>query len=204
MELKLAALQLEQMRLQRNLFLVFVVIILVSDLLLTIQLFRSKEKIIMVPGIFREMQVSDNGVSDSYLEESSLLFLSALLDLTPETVEHKKDIILKYTSNSNKRYIQQIKEYFANSAQEHKKFNLTTYFTPKNLKINSRNLQVTASGVLSSNFGKKGYKEEQVEYVMNFEHVARQLKLKEFYRLQDSESDVYQTQDNTRNKFNEM
>lgn len=188
MELKEAGLHLEKMRLQRNLFLVIVLIVLGGNFLLTLQLFRSKEQVIMVPGLQRELAVSSSGVSKSYLEESSLLFLSALLDLTPETLEAKRDMILKYTSSVNKKYIQQIKEYFASSAVQHKKFNMSTYFTPKELEINLKDLEVRARGTLSSNFGRKGYKEDLAEYVISFEQIGMRLKLKEFYRVNEDEN----------------
>ena len=54
----------------------------------------------MVPGISKEMTIDGDNVSQSYLEETALLFISALLDLTPTTIEAKKDIIFKYASKS--------------------------------------------------------------------------------------------------------
>jgi hypothetical protein len=115
-----------------------------------------KENIIMVPGISQEMSVTGGRVSKSYLEENTLLFLSALLDLTPDTVIHKRDMVLKYTSSRSKAEMQAIRDYFAQAEDEHKKFNMSTYFTPNKLDINVKTLEVIAKGTLSSSFGKKG------------------------------------------------
>ena len=171
---------------QRNLFLCATVMLLTSNFLLSIKLYRSEEIITAIPSLSRTVSISESGVSEGYLEECSLLYLSALLDLSPETVEHKRDMILKHTSASNKKYLQNIKEYFANSIEEHKKFGITTYFTPKNLTIDTKNLKVTARGVLTSNFGKRAAPEEEVvSYLISFDQVGRIIKLKEFYRVQE-------------------
>lgn len=62
-----------------------------------------EENIVMVPGISQEMSKTGGRVSRSYLEENSLLFLSALLDLTPDTVLHKRDMVLEYMSSQQGR-----------------------------------------------------------------------------------------------------
>ena len=95
-------------------------------------------------------------------------------------------MILKYTSVSKKRYLENIKNYFASSIEEHKKFGITTYFTPKNLDIDAKKLTVVARGVLTSNFGKRSSpKEEIVSYLISFEQVGKTIKLKEFYRIKE-------------------
>lgn len=186
MELKLASVNLQRVLRQRNLFLCATVMLLTSNFLLSIKLYRSEEIITAIPSLSRTVSISESGVSEGYLEESSLLYLSALLDLSPETVEHKRDMILKHTSASNKKYLQNIKEYFANSIEEHKKFGISTYFTPKNLTIDTKNLKVIARGVLTSNFGKRAAPEEEVvSYLISFDQVGRIIKLKEFYRVQE-------------------
>lgn len=185
MELKVAALNLEQVRRQRNLFMLSFVILLVVTLFLSLKIFSMKENIIMVPGISQEMSVTGGRVSKSYLEESSLLFLSALLDLTPDTVIHKRDIVLKYTSSRSKAEMQAIRDYFALAEDEHKKFNMSTYFTPNKLDINVKTLEVIARGTLSSSFGKKGWESKKTSYLLKFELVAGHLKLKEFFELKE-------------------
>lgn len=187
MELKLAALNLDQVRKQRNLFLLVATILLVGNLLLSLKIFSLEEKIIMVPGISQEISVTNGQVSRSYLEESSLLFLSSLLDLTPDTVAHKRDMVLKYTSSRSQQEMQNIKNYFIEAEEEHKKFNMSTYFTPNKLEANVKNLEVVAIGILSSNFGKNGWESKKTSFVLKFEFVAGHLKLREFYELKEIE-----------------
>ena len=84
---------------QRNLFLVLTIFLAITTLLLALKIFSIKEKIIMVPGINKELTVEGNIISDNYLEESALLYASMLLDLTPGTIEYKKNIKIKLNSN---------------------------------------------------------------------------------------------------------
>ncbi len=184
MELKLAALSLEKVARQRNLFLAVAGILLVANSLLSLKIFSLQEKVVMVPGIGSEMSITDGKVSKSYLEESSLLFLSALLDLTPDTVGLKRDMVLKYISKSSAKEIQKIRDYFGVAEEEHKKFAMSTYFTPTKLDLNPKNLQVVAKGKLSSNFGRKGYESRNANFYLRFELVAGHLRLKEFYELE--------------------
>lgn len=186
MELKLAAVNLARVIRQRNLFLSVAGLLLAANFLLAVKLYRSEEIVTAIPGLSKTMSISEHGVSESYLEEWSLLYLSALLDLSPATVEHKRDMILKHTAASNSKYLQNIKEYFANSIAEHKKFGISTYFTPKHLDIDTKNLKVIASGTLTSSFGKKAApKEELAHYLISFQQVGRIIKLKEFYRIKE-------------------
>lgn len=190
MELTLAGLDFDKVRRQRNLFLSLLLITIISNLLLVIKISSVEERIIMVPGISQEMSVTDGRVSSGYLEESAMLFLSALLDLTPDTVEHKRNMVLKYTSSVDPKYLKQIKNYFASSESEHKRFKLSTYFTPKSIQLNEKKLRVLASGMLISSFGKKGYEQREAHYLLSFELVGGHLKLKEFFEV-DNKGKVF-------------
>ena len=139
----------------------------------------------MVPGVRSEMIIDGEKVSRSYLEESTLLYLSVLLDLSPHNIVQKRDIILKYFVKKNKADLQSIKDYFSNAELEHKKFNMYTYFTPTKFELNPDDLKVLAFGILTSSFGQKGYESREVAYYLSYELVAGYLRLKEFYEVQD-------------------
>lgn len=185
MDLKLASLKLTNVIRQRNLFLVLFCASLLIILLLAIKIFFTREKVVMVPGIRSEMIVDGEKVSRSYLEESTLLYLSILLDLSPHNVSQKRDIILKYFVTRNKAELQSIKNYFSNAALEHEKFDMYTYFTPTKLELNPTVLEVLASGRLTSSFGQKGYESREATYYLSYELLAGYLRLKEFYEMQD-------------------
>ena len=71
---------------QRNFFAGLSGLAVLSAFLAVGKLALVEEKIIMVPGISREMIIEGGKVSQSYLEESAVLYASCLLDLTTDTI----------------------------------------------------------------------------------------------------------------------
>ena len=71
--------------------------------------------------------------------------------------------------------------------EEHKKFQLSTFFAPKKIQVDSKNLQVGIDGLLTSTFGKRGFEQKSVKYLLSFDFVAGHLKLKEFVQLVDKD-----------------
>ena len=153
---------------QRNLFMVLTLLLAGSCLLISLRLASFDQKVVLVPGLSREMSVSGSTVSSGYLEETALLFLSHLLDISANDISHKRELVLKYTSYSNPVYSKQINDYFAYATQEYQRFDLSTHFTVKNLEIDQRNMQVIARGVLTSFYGKKGQETKELVYQVSF------------------------------------
>jgi len=168
---------------QRNFFAGLSGLAVLSAFLAVGKLALVEEKIIMVPGISREMIIEGEKVSRSYLEESAVLYASCLLDLTADTISAKRDMVLKHASLRSKKNIEALQQYFAIKEEEHKKFGLMTFFAPKKLQVDTKTLQVIIEGRLTSTFGKKGIEEENVKYLMSFDFVGGFLKIKEFSRL---------------------
>jgi type IV conjugative transfer system protein TraE len=183
METKIAMGGIQRLAKQRNLFLLLTLISSSSVLLLGTRLATFDQKVVLVPGISRQMTVSGNDVSGSYLEETALLFLSHLLDISAGDINHKKELVLKYTSYSNSDYSKAINDYFAAACMEYSKFDLSTHFTVKNLQIDQKEMAVVANGVLTSWYGKKGHESREESYRISFEYNGGLLRLKGFERL---------------------
>lgn len=172
---------------QRNFFAGCMGLAIIIGFLLAGKISSTTERVIMVPGITKDLSVEGNNVSVSYLEETSLLFASALLDLTKDTVVHKKNIILKHASTRSEDSLKSLQQYFADKEEEHKKFQLSTFFAPKKIQVDAKNLQVVIDGLLTSTFGKRGFEQNNVKYLLSFDYVAGHLKLKEFAKLKEKE-----------------
>jgi len=168
---------------QRNFFAGCMGLMIIANFLLVGRLSSASEKIIMVPGITKDLTVEGAIVSTSYLEETALLFASALLDLTADTIDFKKNTILKHASSRSEKSLKSLQQYFAVKEEEHKKFKLSTSFTPKQMHVDSKNLQVIMEGVLTSTFGKRGWDQSNVKYLLSFDYIAGHLRLKEFAQI---------------------
>ena len=168
---------------QRNFFAGCTLLAVISNFLLVAKISSTTERIIMVPGITKDLAVEGSIVSQSYLEETALLFASALLDLTADTISLKKNIILKNASTRSKQSLKSLQSYFATKEDEHKKFGLSTFFAPKQIQVDTKNLQVVIEGLLTSTFGKRGFEQNTLKYLLSFDYVGGHLKLKEFTQV---------------------
>lgn len=184
MESKIVIANTERIVRQRNLFLLLTIILAVSCLLLSWSLTLVEQRIVLVPGLNQTVELSKSRVSRSYLEEVALLFLSHLLDISEGNVNHKKELVLKHTSDSSST---QINEYFAKVAKEYKRFSLSTHFTAKNLLIDEERLEVIAKGILTSWYGKNGHQTKEVSYFIRFNYMGGALRLLEFGQVAPAE-----------------
>jgi len=189
MEMKFAISNLSQVIRQRNLFLVGMIFMLIANVVLSIKILFSDQKIIMVPGLRQEVMVSKNRISHSYLEEMTLVFLSNLLDLSPKDIAYKKALVMKYTSASNEKVMKEVAEYFAIAEEKYKKFDLTTYFTVKNMELDTEELKVLVHGILTSSYGKRGFESKAEDYFLEFEFSGGVLRLKSFMRIKKEEKE---------------
>jgi hypothetical protein len=123
---------------QRNFFAGCTLLAVIANFLLVVKISSTTERIIMVPGITKDLAVEGSVVSQSYLEETALLFVSALLDLTADTISLKKNIILKHASAGSEQSLKSLQSYFADKEDEHKKFGLSTFFAPKQMQVDSK------------------------------------------------------------------
>ena len=168
---------------QRNLFLALTILLTLAITSLSIKMLAQEERIIMVPPLTSEVMISNRQVSSSYLEQMSMVFLNSLLDLSAVDILHKRDLILKYTANSNAGFAKRINEYFADSATKYKDFDLVTYFTVKNMEIDEHKGEVIAHGILTSRYGKHGFNAIATSYRLSFEFSGGYLRLKEFNQV---------------------
>ena len=51
------------------------------------------------------------------------------------------------------------------------------------MQVDSKNLQVVIEGVLTSTFGKRGFEQNTLKYLLSFDYVGGHLKLKEFTQV---------------------
>ncbi len=172
---------------QRNLFLLLTILLTVSSSALSLKILIQEERIIMVPPLSSEVMISNRKVSSSYLEQMTMVFLNSLLDLSAMDILHKRDMILKYTSNSHPSFSKRINEYFADAAAKYKNFDLVTYFTVKNMEIDEGSGEVIAHGTLTSRYGKHGFESTPTSYRLSFEFSGGYLRLKEFNQPVDDQ-----------------
>lgn len=170
---------------QRNVFLALAIIAISSCLLLSLRLITTHDRVILVPGLQQEVWTNDEGVSSSYLEEVSSMYLPMLLDLDSGSIDWKRDHLMRYISHSDERYMKELSGYFAAVKAKYQQFSLSTHFAVKKFEVNSKELRVKAIGQLTSRFGERGIESLPATYGLGFEWVNGKLLLTEFVKLPD-------------------
>lgn len=185
MEKAVSLINLESISRQRNLFVGLTLLLSVSLMFVSIKLVTMDEKTVLVPGLTQEVWTKEGGVSASYLEESTLMYLPLLLDLNPEIIDHKAAVIFKYVSQSDASYMKKVQDYFADTAKKYKQFALSTYFSVKNLEVDTKRMVVKANGVLTSRYGEEGFETTKISYLLKYEWTGGKLRLKEFEQYKE-------------------
>jgi type IV conjugative transfer system protein TraE len=188
MQLNIRNQNIEIVARQRNIFMVLCMLSLVCLLIVSLKLLSTHERTILIPGLNQEAWASDKGVSSSYLEETTVMYLPLLLDLDSTSIDWKRDRIMTYVSNSNELNLKLLTEYFARVKEQYNQFSLSTHFALKKLVTNPEQLKVKAYGQLVSRFGDRGFESEIAAYSLSYEWVAGRLLIKEFTKLSKEES----------------
>lgn len=188
MQLNIMSQNIEVVARQRNIFMVLCMLSLVCLLLVSLKLLSTHERTILIPGLNQEAWATDKGVSSSYLEETTVMYLPLLLDLDSTSIDWKRDRIMTYVSNSNELNLKLLTEYFARVKEQYNQFSLSTHFALKKLVTDPEQLKVKAYGQLVSRFGDRGFESEIAAYSLSYEWVAGRLLIKEFTKLSKEES----------------
>jgi type IV conjugative transfer system protein TraE len=166
---------------QRNIAFGVAGMMLAVNIMLVTGMMTMRKEIVMVPGIDQEYRIVGGKLSQSFLERHSRDVLSQLLDLTPETVMLKKEYVLRYTAASG---IKEINAYFAEAQKQHQTYKFSTIYTPKDdWEIDTKNNEVITKGILTSRYGKAGYKDEEVQYKIIYEMKGNHPYLKSFKKV---------------------
>lgn len=181
---------IDQLTKQRNVFLILSIMAISSCFLLSWRLINTTDRVILVPGLNQEVWTTQEGVSSSYLQEVSSMYLPLLLDLDSGSIDWKRDHLMKYVSQSDGRYMQGIAEYFAATKAKYQQFSLSTHFAVKKFDLDQKRLLVKAHGQLTSRFGERGLETIPAVYRLGFEWVGGRLLLTEFVRITNQPTEV--------------
>lgn len=176
MQLSLLKIFESNLKLQRNACFVLSIALLAGNLVLSVILLTAEKQIILVPtGLNKESTISSINLSNSYLEEMSIYFISKFLDLTPHNIDYQTNIVLTHTEPAN---YSKMKEFFIKEKKKYVEYNLATYFVIKTLEV--ENLTVTAHGTLLSQFANHGKTQEETSYRITYAYKSGLLTITNF------------------------
>lgn len=163
---------------QRNMLFIICSLLLVSNILSGMIGLMRNDKTIIVPALKETVSVmGEDRFSDSYIEQMTLFYVEMLLDLTPDNIDYKSQILLKHVdSGAYHSFVEHYKE----EKQKYKKYKLATKFDITGLKISKEGKEVEITGILSSSFGKSGENQKPATYVIGYGKAQGRLLVKTF------------------------
>lgn len=125
-----------------------------------------KQRTVLVPpAISQSFWVSNGAASNSYLEQMGSFIAWLVLDVTPSSIDWKKDTLLSYVEPAQHGELKVRQEL---EAQRLKRLNASTYFSPQQLAPDETHQRVTLTGRLRTLINGQETSNEQKSYRVGF------------------------------------
>ncbi len=136
-----------ELRIQRNCLAALSCILLLSTLILSMSVYSTRERIILVPPqLTKQMWVMGGKVSQEYLSEMGGYVAKLFLDLSPGSFTYNHELLLSYATPES---YGSLKKQFLKEAEEYTKLQLSTHFKPSEIFASPETLNVSVKGTLS-------------------------------------------------------
>ena len=174
---------LKEMR-QRNRSLALAVGALIAALLIAlvaiVKLVGNERTILVPPAIEKTFWVAKDRVSKEYLEQMASFVGWLILDVTPATVDWKKDVLLNYVVPDQHGAMKLRQEV---EAERLKRINASTFFLPQQLVANDQDQTVAIRGRLRTQVNGQETATDLKAYLAEFQYVGGRVHLKAFKEI---------------------
>lgn len=169
---------LSKLKMRWRLSAVMVGILLVSNLLLVIMLFRMERQVVLTPVHSpREMTVGRDVFSAEYLELISRDICGLIMNVTAKSWKYSADTVLKHTHPDSYAHIKQAMDRLHKEVADKE---LALSFAVTDIKVNTSELRVVVSGQLSTSVGSLEVTRGMYQYILEYENNGGRLMLKSF------------------------
>jgi conjugal transfer pilus assembly protein TraE len=148
-----------------------------------LQLLGSVRTVVVPPSIEKPFWVSQGAASSSYLDQMGAFVAWLVLDVTPASVDWKKDVLLSYVDPALYGVLQSRQDV---EAQRLKRINASTTFAPQQLVANEGEQSVIVRGRLRTLVNGLETGNEVKAYRIEFSHSSARVQLKAFKEVTDA------------------
>ncbi len=164
----------------RNLLILLVGGLMVSNLLLAGKVMRQRETVILTPSVIsRTVRVVGGQPDEAYLELMLVDVMALACNITPDTAQQAEDLLLKMVHPSIYGAVKtQLDEKMAMYRQR----GMSSVFYFGSAVINAKTGHAQVSGILDTFIGKQRVTSEKVTYAVGLDFTGGKMTLTEFAR----------------------
>jgi conjugal transfer pilus assembly protein TraE len=153
---------------------------LLIALVVIVNLIGMERTIVVPPVIEKTFWVTKDRVSKEYLEQMASFVAWLILDVTPATIDWKKDILLNYVAPEQHGYLKSRQEV---EAERLKRINASTFFLPQQLVVNDQDQTVAVRGRLRTQVNGQETATDTKAYLAEFQYAGGRVHLKAFKEI---------------------
>ena len=175
---------------QRNIIAVLFILMVISNLFLTLKLMSKEQITILIPSeVTDTYRINGGNVSESYLIDRTSEIVKAIFNVTPQNVDFMQQTVLRMVYPAS---YSTIKKQLLALSEVITSRRVTTVYFPSAIKVNAKELTAEAEGDLNSYLGKVSTSEHKI-YRLKFINTGAKLALLEFYEVQLNGNQQHET-----------
>lgn len=159
--------------------------ILIETLVL-ISVVGTERTVLIPPNISKTFWVTSSKASGTYLEEMGSFISWLILDVSPATIDWKKDTLLNFVSPDDYGTIQKRQDV---EADRLKRLNASTQFLPMQVVADETNQAVVIRGRMKTQINGQETSSESRAYLAEFQYAGGRIHLKTFKELPNDKQD---------------
>jgi conjugal transfer pilus assembly protein TraE len=146
-------------------------------LVIILNLIGTERTVVVPPSIDKTFWVTRDHASRAYLEQMGSFIAWLILDVTPASIDWKKDVLLNYVAPEQHGAMKSRQEI---EAERLKRINASTYFLPQQLIANESEQNVVVRGRLRTMVNGQETATETKAYLVEFQYAGGRMHLKSF------------------------
>lgn len=150
---------------------------LLASLVIVLNLIGTERTIVVPPAIDKTFWITKDHASHEYLEQMGAFIAWLILDVTPASIDWKKDVLLNYVAPDQHGAMKSRQEV---EAERLKRINASTSFLPQQLVANETSQSVVVRGRLRTQVNGQDTAAETKAYLAEFQFVGGRIHLKAF------------------------
>lgn len=153
---------------------------LITCLVIILNLIGMERTIVVPPSIDKTFWVTKDHASREYLEQMGSFVAWLILDVTPASIDWKKDVLLNYVAPDQHGAMKSRQEI---EAERLKRINASTFFLPQQLVANETDQTVVVRGRLRTQVNGQDTATETKAYLVGFLYAGGRVHLKAFKEI---------------------